>query len=134
MSFISVAEEVFKDIEVWAMTIEQELVIIAKAIIVAEKQTITLQIMPLIKNAAINLQNESPGLNASNFIPALVAAVIPILPEALKDLEVTAISTFASVVAGQLNVPNAKGNAGVFINGSSNSASNTINAPNAIAP
>ena len=121
MSFLSVVEEGIKDIEVWAMTVEQELVIIAKAIIAAEKQTITMQIMPLIKNAAITLQNEAPGLNAATFIPALVAAVVPILPEALKDLEVTAISTFSSVIAGQLNVPNTTGNAGNLAGGNTNS-------------
>lgn len=115
MSFLSVA---ITDIGTWLKTVEDELVTIIKAIISAEKVEITTTIIPLLKSAAVTLQNESPGLSAATFIPALVAAVLPILPEALKDLEVTAISTFASVVAGQLNVPNTTGNQGVVTTGS----------------
>ena len=122
MSFLSVA---IKDIGTWALTVEHEIVLVIQAIISAEEVEITTQIVPLLKNAAITLQNESPGLSAATFIPALVAAVIPILPEALKDLEVTAISTFASVIAGQLNVPNQSGNTGNLIGGNTNVTSST---------
>lgn len=113
MSFLSVAKDDIQKIEVWAMDVEGELVSIVKAIIIAEKQEITMVIFPLLKQAAINLQNEAPGLDAKTFIPALVGAVLPLLPEIIKDLEVTAISAFASVIAGQLNIPNTPGNQGV---------------------
>lgn len=70
------------------------------------------QILPLFQQAAINLQNETPGLTAKNFIPALVAAVLPILPEALKDMEYTLLSAIASAIAKFFNVSNSGGNAG----------------------
>ena len=113
MSFLSVVEADLKDVEGWIGTVEKELVTMIEAIISAEYQTIVTQIIPLLKTAAVTLQNEAPGLNAQTFIPALVSAVVPVLPVALKDLQVTAISAFASVVAGQLNVPNTTGNQGV---------------------
>lgn len=112
MSFLSIVKEDLSRLEVWAMDVEGELVTIVKAIIAAEKQEITMQIFPLIKQAAINLQNESPGLDYKTFIPALIAAVVPIIPIAIADIEGTAISTFCSVIAGQLNVPNQPGNQG----------------------
>ena len=109
MSWIKDVEDtIVKDVE-W---MGAELWTIFTAIIVAEKQEIAQEIMPLIKQAALNLQNESPGLNANQFIPAVVAAVLPILPVALADIEHTAIFTFASVIAGQLGVTNSNGNAG----------------------
>jgi VIT1/CCC1 family predicted Fe2+/Mn2+ transporter len=125
MSILSVIDTDLGYIKTWLITVEEELVTIIKAIIQAEQVEITTTIIPLLKSAAVTLQNESPGLNAATFIPALVAAVIPILPVALKDLEVTAISTFASVIAGQLNVPNTTGNAGVLVGGSTNSTPTT---------
>ena len=113
MSFLSIVKKDFQEVEVWTMDVEGELVSIVKAIIAAEKQEIVMTIWPLLKQAAVNLQNESPGLDAKTFIPALIAAVLPILPVALADLEQTAISTFCSVIAGQLNIPNTPGNQGV---------------------
>ena len=104
----NVESTVVKDIQ-W---MGAELWTIFTAVIAAEKQTIAQDIMPLIKQAALNLQNESPGLSAKDFIPAVVAAVLPILPIALADIEHTAIFTFASVIAGQLGVTNAPGNQG----------------------
>lgn len=112
MSFLktveSIGEEVIKDLE-W---VGEEIETIIEAVIVAEKQTIATQIVPLLKQAALNLQNESPGLSAKDFIPAIVAAVIPILPVALADMEHTFIFTVASTIAGQLNVTNDPGNQG----------------------
>ena len=114
MSWIkNVEDTVVKDVE-W---MGAELWTIFTAVIQAEKQTIAQQIMPLLKQAAINLQNESPGLSARDFIPAVVAAILPIIPEALADIEHTAIFTFASVIAGQLGVTNAPGNQGNLAQG-----------------
>lgn len=91
---------------------------VIEAVIVDEYQIAFKQeILPLIKQAAINLQNESPGLDAKTFIPAVVEAVVPLLPIALKDIEQTAIYAITSTVSGLLGVSNATGNQGVLASG-----------------
>lgn len=91
---------------------------VIEAVIVDEYQIAFKQeILPLIKQAAVNLQNESPGLDAKTFIPAIVAAVVPLLPVALKDVEETAIFAITSTVSGLLGISNTTGNAGVLPGG-----------------
>lgn len=117
MSFLKTVEQ---DVEVVAQDIwialekaGSILYNVIDAIIVDEYQIAFKQeILPLIKQAAINLQNESPGLDAKTFIPAVVAAVVPIIPQALKDIEQTAIFAITSTVSGLLGVSNVQGNAG----------------------
>lgn len=114
MSWIKTIEaDLVKDFEY----VGEELVAIWNAIVVAEKQEFVTVIVPLIKQAALNLQNESPGLDARTFIPAVVAAVLPILPVALIDIEHTAIFAIASTIAGQLGVTNDPGNQGDLAGG-----------------
>jgi hypothetical protein len=114
MSFIKTieqdAESIWAGIEKAGSIVFQ----VIEAVIVDEyKIAFQQEILPLIKQAAVNLQNESPGLDAKTFIPAVVAAVVPLLPIALKDIEETAIYAITSTVAGLLGVSNTTGNQGV---------------------
>ena len=113
MSFLSVVKADLSDITSWLETVGEGIESIIKAIVSAEQQELVTTIIPLFKQAAVNLQNESPGLDAKTFIPALVAAVLPILPVALADLEQTFIFTLCSQVATELSIPNTPGNQGV---------------------
>lgn len=114
MSFIKTVEA---DAEVVWQEIEKVGSIVFQVIeaVIQDEYTIAFQqeILPLIKQAAVNLQNESPGLDAKTFIPAVVAAVIPILPVAFKDIEETAIYAITSTVSGLLGVSNTTGNQGM---------------------
>lgn len=83
------------------------------AVFNAEETQIMADIKPMIQKIAINLQNGQPGLNAQNFIPALVAAAIPVLEQEGILLAHTALSTIASTVAHELNISNTTGNAGI---------------------
>ena len=117
MSFINTIEQ---DAEAVWVEIEKVGSIVFQVIeaVIQDEYTIAFQqeILPLIKQAAVNLQNESPGLDAKTFIPAVVAAVVPLLPVALKDIEQTAIYAITSTIAGLLGVSNAQGNAGDLTN------------------
>lgn len=85
----------------------------AEYLVGEEINTWKTEILPLFQSAAVTLQNEAPGLDAKDFIAALVAAVIPILPIALKDLEVTLLTAIAASVAKFFGVTNAPGNQGI---------------------
>lgn len=103
------AENIWQDIEKAGSLIEG----LVEAIIDEEYQVVFLQqIVPLIKIAATNLQNESAGLDFQDFVPAVVAAVIPILPEALKDIEQGLIIAATGYIATLMGVSNTSGNAG----------------------
>lgn len=79
----------------------------------AEQTQIMADIKPMIRQIAVNLQNNQPGLNAKDFIPALFAAALPVLEAEGIVLAHTAIATVASMVAHELNVPNETGNQGI---------------------
>lgn len=83
------------------------------AVFSAEELQLMADSKSIIQQIAINLQNGQPGLNAQDFIPALVAASIPVLEKEGVVLAHTAISTIAATVAHELNVPNITGNAGI---------------------
>lgn len=125
MSFLNTVEQdseavikiIINDIE-WVGT---ELEALIKILIKAEWQEAVKDFTGVIKNAIVTLQNEAPGINASNLIPSVVIAVIPQLPAVLKDLEQTAIFALTSYVAGQMGVPNVQGNAGIVTTGDTNS-------------
>lgn len=127
MSFLKTVEQdvetVGADIWVDIEKVGSVLYNVIEAIIVDEYQIAFKQeILPLIKQAAVNLQNESPGLNAKTFIPAVVAAVVPLIPEALQDIEQTAIFAITSTVSGLLGVSNDMGNQGVLPGGTDTTA------------
>ena len=122
MSFIKTVENdaeavikvVVNDIE-WVGT---ELEAFIKILVKDEWQEAVKDFTGVIKNAIVTLQNESPGIDASNLIPSVVAAVVPQLPAVIKDLQQTAVFAVTSYVAGQMGVPNVPGNAGVVTTGS----------------
>lgn len=122
MSFLKTVEN---DVEIVGADIWQGMEVVGsvlynviEAIIIDEYQVAFKQeILPLIKTAATNLQNESPGLDAKTFIPAVVAAVVPLIPQALMDIEQTAIYAITSTVAGLLGVSNNTGNQGNLAGG-----------------
>ncbi len=101
---------------------------IITAVFTAEETQIMADIKPMIQQIAIGLQNAQPGLNAQSFIPALVAAAIPVLEKEGVVLAHTAISTVASTVAHELSVPNDPGNAGNLGGGSTSSGANGTSA------
>ena len=89
-----------------------------EAVITEEYQVVfKTEIVPLIKTAITNLQNEAPGLAFKDFVPAIVAAVVPILPEALKDIEQGLIFAVTGYMATLAGVSNATGNAGTLEGG-----------------
>ena len=113
MSFIKTIETDAHDVWEGIVTAGSVVYQVIENIIIDEYQiAFKTEILPLIKQAAVNLQNESPGLDAKDFIPAVVAAIVPLLPVALKDIEQTAIYAITSTVAGLLGVSNTTGNAG----------------------
>ncbi len=83
------------------------------AVFSAEEQQIMADALPILQKIAVTIQNEQPGLNAQNFIPALVAAAIPVLAQEGLVLVHTAVSTVAATVAHDLNIPDTTGNQGV---------------------
>ncbi len=87
------------------------------AVFNAEEQQIMADALPLMQGIAVTIQNEQPGLNAQNFIPALVAAAIPALEAEGLKLAHTAIATVAATIAHDLAVPDTAGNAGVLPGG-----------------
>jgi hypothetical protein len=91
---------------------------LVEAIITEEYQVVfKTELVPLVQTAITNLQNESPGLAFKDFIPAIVAQILPILPVALKDIEqglIVATVGYLSTLAG---VSNATGNAGNLAGG-----------------
>lgn len=82
------------------------------AVFKAEETQIMADIKPMIQQIAISLQNEKPGLNARDFVPALVNAAIPILEKEGVILAHTAVITISATVAHELSVPDQSGNAG----------------------
>lgn len=86
---------------------------IIQAVFNAEETQIMADITPLVKQIAVNLQNSNPGLNAQNFIPALVAAAIPVLESEGIVLAHTALSAVAATVAHEIAIPDATGNQGI---------------------
>lgn len=113
MSFLKTletdAENIWEDVEKVGVLIEG----LVEAIITEEYQVVFKQeIVPLIKQAATNLQNESPGLDIKSFVPDVVAAVVPILPEAIKDIEQGLIFAVTGYIATLMGVSNVQGNAG----------------------
>lgn len=91
------------------------------AVFTAEETMLMADIKPMIQQIAINLQNAQPGLKAQDFIPALVAAVIPVLEKEGIKIAHTATSTIASTVAHELNIPDNSGNGGNLVGGETGS-------------
>ena len=84
-----------------------------EAIITEEYQVVfKTQLVPLVQTAITNLQNESPGLPFNQFVPSIVAQIVPILPEALKDIEQGLIFAVTGYMATLAAVSNTQGNAG----------------------
>jgi len=110
---MSIWSKIETDIEAGAKIVWDDVLGLIDYIFAEEAVTWKTEILPLIQQAAVNLQNESPGLNAKSFIPAVVASVLPILPQALLDIEQTAIFAITSFVAQKLGVSNNTGNQGV---------------------
>ena len=118
MSFVQTLEadvhEVWEDVVKLGSLIDG----LVEAIIAEEYQVVfKTELVPLVQTAIKNLQNQSPGLAFKDFIPAIVAQILPILPEALKDIEqglVVATVGYLSTLAG---VSNATGNAGTLTGG-----------------
>ena len=81
-------------------------------ILTATESQLMADVKPMIQQIAVNLQNAQPGLNAQNFIAALIAASIPVLEEEGIKLSHTAIAIVASTVAHELTVSDSSGNAG----------------------
>lgn len=90
---------------------------IISAVFTAEEAQLMADIKPMIQQIAMNLQNAQPGLKARDFIPALVAAAIPVLAAEGRVLAHTAISTISSTVAHELNIPDHEGNGGNLAGG-----------------
>jgi hypothetical protein len=94
-----------------------------EAIIAEEYQVVfKTELVPLIKTAITTLQNETPGLAFKDFIPAVVAAVLPLLPEALKDIEQGLIIAVTGYMATLAGVKNVAGNAGNLSGGNQSSS------------
>lgn len=113
MSFVQTletdAENILHDVEKFGSLMDG----LVEAIITEEYQVVfKTELVPLIKQAVTNLQNESPGLAFKDFIPAVVAAVLPILPVALKDIEQGLIIATTGYIATLAGVSNETGNAG----------------------
>lgn len=125
MSFLNTVKQdgeavikiVINDVE-WVGT---ELEAFIKILVKAEWQEAVKDFTAVIKNAIVILQNESPGIDAKDLIPSVVGAVLPQLPAVLADLEQTAVFAVTSYIAGQMNVPNVQGNAGVLVGGNTGS-------------
>jgi len=108
------AEDILQDVEKFGSLIGG----LVEAIIDEEYQVVFKQeITPLIKQAAINLQNSAPGIDIKDFVPAVVAAVVPILPVALKDIEQGLIIAVTGYIGTLMGVGNAQGNAGNLVGG-----------------
>ena len=119
MNFVQTLESdlstVWNDIEKLGSLIDG----LVEAIIAEEYQVVfKTELVPLIQTAITNLQNESPGLAFKDFIPAVVAAVLPILPVALKDIEQGLVVATVGYMATLAGVSNAQGNAGNLPGGS----------------
>ena len=119
MSFVQTLENdlstVWEDIEKLGNLIDG----LVSAIITEEYQIVfKTELVPLVQTAIVNLQNESPGLAFKDFIPAVVAAILPILPVALKDIEQGLVVATVGYMATLAGVKNVTGNAGNLPGGS----------------
>lgn len=114
MSFVKTLETdvgiIWQDVEKLGSLLDG----LVEAIITEEYQVVFKnELIPLIKTAITNLQNESPGLAFNTFVPAIVAAVVPILPVALVDIEQGLIFAVTGYMATLAGVSNTTGNQGV---------------------
>ena len=109
---LNALKAVIVDVENAIATGAHKLWDIIVAVFTAEETVIMADIKPMIQQIAINLQNNQPGLKAKDFIPALVAAAIPVLEAEGVKLAHTATSVIAATVAHELSIPDTAGNVG----------------------
>jgi len=84
-----------------------------KLIISTDAQTLYNDFGPMLQQIAVNIQNTTPGISLSNFIPAFIAAIEPVLvQEGLKLLD-TDKNIIANSFASKVGVSSSTGNAGV---------------------
>ena len=78
----------------------------------AEEQAVMAQLMPMLKNIAVDLQNATPGMDAKTFFNTLIGEAEKALVGLGKTLAWTALATTTSTVLHDLGVTDAGGNAG----------------------
>ena len=113
MSFVQTLETdlgiVWSDVEKLGSLIDG----LVEAIIAEEYQVVfKTELVPLVQNAITSLQNSAPGMAFKDFIPTIVATVLPILPVALKDIEQGLVVATVGYLATLAGVSNVTGNAG----------------------
>jgi hypothetical protein len=84
-----------------------------KLIISTDAQTLYNDFGPMLQQIAVNIQNTQPGISLSNFLPAFIAAIEPVIvQEGLKLLD-TDKNIIANSFASKVGVASVQGNAGV---------------------
>jgi predicted amino acid-binding ACT domain protein len=96
---------------------------LVSALLTAEEAQIAMDYEADLKQIAINIQNELPGINLSNFIPKFIEAATPVLATEAGKLTSVFWNVVTTYHATNVGVTTNTGNAGVLTGG--NSASTT---------
>ena len=85
---------------------------LVSALLTAEEAQIAMDYEADLKQIAVNIQNSSPGVNLSNFIPLFIAAATPVLEAEAAKLTAVFWNVVTTYHATNVGVTTATGNAG----------------------
>ena len=82
------------------------------ALLTAEEAQVAMDYEADLKQIAVNIQNSSPGVNLSNFIPLFIAAATPVLAAEAAKLTAVFWNVVSTYHATSVGVTTTTGNAG----------------------
>ena len=85
---------------------------LVSALLTAEEAQVAMDYEADLKQIAVNIQNESPGVNLSNFIPLFIAAATPVLAAEATKLTAVFWNVVTTYHATNVGVTSVQGNAG----------------------
>ena len=92
---------------------------LVSALLTAEEAQIAMDYEADLKQIAINIQNSSPGVSLSNFIPLFISAAEPVLAAELVKLTSVFWNVVTTYHATSVGVTTVQGNAGNLNQGNS---------------
>jgi len=82
------------------------------ALLTAEENQIAMDYQADLKQIAVNIQNESPGLTIQTFIPLFIIAATPVLAAEASKLTAVFWNVVSTYHASNLGITTVQGNAG----------------------